>query len=166
VPPVAPGLTGRGRHVGRAQPGSRQDLREHAHELLAYVGGVDRDADRGQTLLDVGGGEQLLDIRPHGGQAGLGAAPRLVGAPRERDDPAGAVVALVRDLLDALGGDCGKHRVAGGLQPVQQRESPGREDEQTCHRAGEVAVVALDEAHVAERHLVAEERQRVFRGRR
>ena len=74
-------------------------------------------------------------------QRGLHAPVRLVGAVAEAQRPAGGVVAVVGDLLDALGRDGGEHRVARVEQPLQQREPPRREQQQPGDRVGEVAVV-------------------------
>ncbi len=65
---------------------------------------------------------------------------RLVGAVAEPQRPAGGVVAVVGQLLDALAGHRGEHRVPGVEQPVQQRQPPGGEQQQPGDRPGEVQV--------------------------
>ena len=55
---------------------------------------------------------ELVVERPDRGQPGQQPAPRLVGALRQGQEPAAGVVAVVGQLLDALGRDRGEHRVA------------------------------------------------------
>ena len=58
--------------------------------------------------------EQLVVQRPTSGSAGQQPAPGLVGALREGEEPPARVVAVVGDLLDALGRDRREHVVARG----------------------------------------------------
>jgi hypothetical protein len=60
------------------------------------------------------------------------------------------VVAVVRDLLDRLGGDGGELLVGGAPQPLVELAQVRREHQQPDHRDTEVAPGPLDEVHVAE----------------
>ena len=57
---------------------------------------------------------------------------------------------------DALTGDGGHYRVAGGAQLLEQGQPPAAEHQQASHQLGEVGVAMLDQAHVAELGLGAE----------
>jgi hypothetical protein len=88
-------------------------------------------------------------------------------AEAEAEGPLGGVVAVVGEFLDALGGDGGEYRVAGGGQALEQGKAPGGEHKQARDRGGEVAAgagaaVQLDQADVAELGLVAQVGKRVL----
>ena len=97
-------------------------------------------------------------------ERGLHLRARQFGAVAEAHDPLGRVVAVVGQLLDGLAGDRREHRVARRAEPFEQGEPPGAEDQQPGHQLGEVGVAVLDQAHVAELVLGAEERQPVLGG--
>ncbi len=95
--------------------------------------------------------EQLVEQRPDGVERRPGPA----GATRRCRRRAGAtqrrgVVAVVGQLLDALGGDRGEHRVARVAQPVEQRQPPGREHQQPDDRYAKSPFGASTSRDVAE----------------
>ena len=106
--------------------------------------------------------QQLGVQRPQLVEAGDQPAPRLLGALGEGEEPAAGVVAVVGQLLDALGRDRGEHRVAAAGQPLEQREPGGGEQQQPGDGVREVAVGDLGQPDVAEVAGLAEEGQRVL----
>ena len=108
------------------------------------------------------GAEQLADQGPQGVEGGLGLGVRHGGAVAEADHPAGGVVAVVGELVDALGGDRREHRVGGGGQLLEQGQPPGGEDQQADDELGEVTVVVLGQADAPELLLLAEEGELVL----
>ena len=120
------------------------------------------DGDPGQRGLDRMRPEQLVDQRPDHLQRGLHPAVRFGGAVAEPDDPAGRVVAVVGQFLDALGRDRRQHRVFRGTQGVELGQPPRREHQQPGQHLGEVGVGPFHQPDVAEFPLVAPERELVL----
>ena len=164
--PARPAIRADGRALGTGQAAGGEHLREDGVDLLADRRRVDGHA--GQPRLDVVGDEELLDERPHLLEAVLGARVGVVGAVAEADRPAGGVVAVVRELLDALRGHRGEHGDRPSRQPLEQGEAPRREQQQPRdQRARSRAAgrdVGLGQVDVAERALVAEVGQGVLVG--
>ena len=105
-----------------------------------------RRARRGEPRSTVRAGTARRASGQSAVERGLQPPVRLVGAVAEPEDPAGGVVAVVGQLLDALGGDRGEHRVARS-RPARS-SSASRQVENTSSRAisaREVAVGQLDE---------------------
>ena len=108
------------------------------------------------------GPEQLPRQGPQGVERRLRLRVRQGRAVAEPDHPARRVVAVVGELVDALGGDRGEHRVGCARQRLEQGEPPGGEHQQPDHELGEVTVGVLGEADVPELLLLAEERELVL----
>ena len=66
--------------------------------------------------------------------------------PRQGDEPAAREVAVVGQLLHALGSDGSEHGVRVRRQPLEQGEPVGGEHQHPAHRLGEVTVRQLDQA--------------------
>ena len=104
-----------------------QHLLEHGIEFLTHVPRVDAHPHRRERELLGGRDEQFLDIRPHVGQRRFHPGLRLLRAAAERHNPAGRVVAVVGELLDALHRDRGEDRV----RDVRSRSNSARRQSTT-----------------------------------
>ncbi|MNN36822.1 hypothetical protein D3C81_1507310 [compost metagenome] len=143
------------------QAGALEHLLDSRLPGGCHGSGVGADASGGQALLDLVAAQQVKGEAPHFVDAGEHALAALLGAVTQTLDPFAGAAQVVGDFLEALGGDGGDARVAGGAQRAQGVEVPGVEQEQLGGGHCVVAVGLLDQQGVAERALVAAEGQLV-----
>ena len=160
--PVRPRTAGERGLVGTLDAADREHLLEDDVDLVGGGTRVDAEPLLDGRALDVVDEVELATERPHGVERGEQAPPGLLGPLREGEEPTAGVVAVVGELLDGLGGDGREHGVDAVDEPLHDRQAPRGEHQQPRDRHREVAVVGLDEPHVAELTGLTEEGQRVL----
>ena len=119
--PCGPATAGQRRRVGPLDAADREHLLEHARRPRRRRSpGRRRRPPRRRAASTSWVREQLgvAAARPRPAPATQPAA-RLVGALGEGEEPAAGVVAVVGQLLDALGGDRGEHGSRLATQPLE-----------------------------------------------